>query len=179
MKENSAGILWIYNSNLLNQAIEMIVRLKSEADSSFNYAQAVGPHVRHIIEHYTALLDALVSTDGVVDYDARTRDQRIQSIPDVTLDKLYKLRNEMLELANTVGDHSNLNEELRTRLKVGVLGEQTVTLVTTLGRELTFLSSHTVHHFATVSLYCKKAGVDLGHDFGKAPATVAHELQAA
>jgi hypothetical protein len=47
--------------------------------------------------------------------------------------------------------------------------------LSTLGRELLFVSSHTVHHFALVAHYCKTAGVDLGADFGKAPATMAHE----
>jgi hypothetical protein len=32
-----------------------------------------------------------------------------------------------------------------------------------------------VHHFALMAHYCKLAGVDLGPDFGKAPATVAFE----
>jgi hypothetical protein len=64
-------------------------------------------------------------------------------------------------------------------LQAGNAGELTVTVETTLGRELMFLSSHTVHHFALVAQYSKAAGVDLGHDFGKAPATVAFERKAA
>jgi hypothetical protein len=54
-----------------------------------------------------------------------------------------------------------------------------VVVPTTLGRELLFLSSHTVHHFALVAQYCRAAGVEPEQDFGKAPATRAFERLAA
>ena len=69
----------------------------------------------------------------------------------------------------------NLQTPLVTKLLAGARGEIELTVETTLGRELLFLSSHTVHHFAPLGQYCRNAGVELGHDFGKAPATMAFE----
>jgi uncharacterized damage-inducible protein DinB len=179
MPNSTAHSLWTYNRNLLNQAERLVERLKVEAHPGFRYAQAIGPHLRHIIEHYTALLAALSSTDKVVDYDARDRDMRLQSEPDATVAKLRTLQGTFQRLAHTGGNWVDLGHALVTRLQAGHTGELTVTVDTTLGRELMFLSSHTVHHFALVAQYSKAAGVDLGHDFGKAPATVAFERKAA
>jgi hypothetical protein len=179
MTNSTAASLWLYNHHLLGQATDLIVRLKNEALPTFNYGQAIGPHVRHIIEHYTALLAALGSAQGLVDYDARDRDMRIQSVPDATLTKLWELQATMRRFAETLGQHANLKHPLVTRLQAGNVGELTIEVATTLGRELMFLSSHTVHHFALVGQYSKAAGVDMGHDFGKAPATLAFELKAA
>lgn len=171
--------LWLYNANLLEQALAMVQRLQKEAVATFRYEQAVGPHVRHIIEHYTALFTALDTHNICVDYDARDRDMRLQNEPPVTLTKLHELATRMQGLAYTSVGALELDTALSTRLKAGNTGEIEVTVPTTLGRELLFLSSHTVHHFALLAHYCKVAGVDLGNDFGKAPATVAFERKAA
>jgi uncharacterized damage-inducible protein DinB len=179
VNNNTAASLWLYNRDLLGQASELIERLKSEALPTFQYSHAIGPHLRHIIEHYTALLNALANTPCLVDYDARDRDIQLQSEPDTTLAKLWELQATMRRFAETFGQHANLKHPMITRLQAGNTGELTIEVATTLGRELMFLSSHTVHHFALLGHFSKAAGVDMGHDFGKAPATLAYELKAA
>ena len=170
----SAKSLWHYNASLLEQAVHMIGRLQVEAKAGFVYAQAVGPHVRHIIEHYQALLNALSSDTGCVDYDARNRDLRVQTDPTKTVSALAHLTEQFAKLAES--ESLNLDTPLTTRLKAGSQGELEVSVSTTLGRELLFLASHGVHHYALLGQYCRAAGVELGHDFGKAPATVAFEM---
>jgi hypothetical protein len=44
----------------------------------------------------------------------------------------------------------------------------------TLVRELLFLVSHTVHHFAVIRLLLAAEGIDPGEEFGTAPSTLAH-----
>jgi hypothetical protein len=173
---HSAEPLWLYNIYLLTQASQMIERLQKEATLSFDYAKAVGPHVRHVIEHYTAFLDGLSrAPDYRIEYDVRQRDIALQSQPDVTLAKIRALQSSMLE--KTMGHNMalNINTPVQTMLQTGAVGEQVFTAPSSVGRELLFLSSHTVHHFALIAHYCKAAGVNLGDDFGKAPATVAFE----
>jgi hypothetical protein len=170
--------LWHYNSALLIQATEMIERLQSGAASSFQYAQAVGPHVRHILEHYQALILHLDSPDSPsVDYDARDRDRVVQSQPEATKARLRAVGARLDALATQPG--LVLEMPIQTCLKTGEAGDMELTVPSTLGRELLFLSSHTVHHFALLGHYCKAAGVEMGADFGKAPATVAFERHAA
>ena len=43
------------------------------------------------------------------------------------------------------------------------------------GRELQFLCSHTVHHYALIKLLLDGSGLDLGVEFGMAPSTLAHQ----
>ena len=169
----TATALWHYNVSLLAQAAAMVTRLGKEAVADFDYGRAVGPHLRHIIEHYLALVKALASRDRCVCYDARDRDPRIQTDPAATLAALEQLSDSFEALAQDQG--LNLQTPLVTKLLAGARGEIELTVETTLGRELLFLSSHTVHHFAPLGQYCRNAGVELGHDFGKAPATMAFE----
>jgi hypothetical protein len=172
-QNNSAAALWQYNAALLAQAGAMVTRLGAEAAADFDYARAVGPHLRHIIEHYLALVNALAAGDRCVCYDARTRDLRVQTDPAATLSALKHLTDSFAALAHEKS--LVLQTPLLTRLLAGARGEIEHTVETTLGRELLFLSSHTVHHFAPLGQYCRNAGVELGHDFGKAPATLAFE----
>jgi hypothetical protein len=46
--------------------------------------------------------------------------------------------------------------------------------VTSLERELQFLLSHTVHHFALVALLLRAQGFEVSADFGVAPSTLAY-----
>lgn len=177
MNENTTRPLWGHNSYLLEQAVGMIDRLQREAHGDFNYAQAIGPHLRHIVEHYLALVGALDSETGLVDYDGRARAPALQSKPAMTIEALRQLITRMDLLAKADDSTLGLDKSLTTRLQAGPVGQMTFNVPTTLGRELLFLSSHTVHHFALLGHYSKAAGVDLGHDFGKAPATLAFERQ--
>ena len=165
--------LWHYNSVLLHQAVRMVERLRNEAKTGFVYAQAVGPHVRHVIEHYQALLAALALGAACVDYDARVRDLGVQTDPALTLEALRQLSTDIAALAQD--PRLYLNTALTTRLQAGPSGELELQVHTTLGRELLFLSSHTVHHYALLGHYCRAAGVEMGHDFGTAPSTIAFE----
>ncbi len=171
--KSSVATLWHYNTVLLQQAIGMIELLLTQAHPDFVYGRAVGPHLRHIVEHYQALLNALAVPGASVDYDARERDPGMQSQPPMTLSAL---RHVMGELDIHAQDATLvLSTPLLTHLQTGVCGELEATVPTTLGRELLFLASHTVHHYALLGQYCRDAGVELGHDFGKAPSTIAFE----
>ena len=151
----------------------VIELLQHKAPVGFNYSQAVGPHFRHVLEHYAALLHTLAQDSFCVDYDTRARNESLQNIPARTLEKIQALIDQFKVLAaqKTVRPH----QSLKTRLRSGLSGEETFTVESSLARELLFVASHTVHHFALVGHYCKQAGVEVGSDFGKAPSTIAFE----
>ena len=46
------------------------------------------------------------------------------------------------------------------------------------GRELQFLVSHTVHHYALIRLLLEDHGIYAGEEFGVAPSTLAHQRAA-
>lgn len=175
---NATAQLWAYNRGLLAQGLEAIRLLQANACPEFRYAQAVGPHLRHIIEHYQALLKTLATQDtDCVDYDARRRALDVQSDPAITRQRIESLMDTMEQCATD--PELSLTLPLTTRLQAGAEGEMAVVVATTLGRELLFVASHTTHHYALLAHYCQAAGVSLGSDFGKAPATVAFERCAA
>ena len=176
-----AAQLWAYNRVLLAQGVAMIDRLRAQAQPDFRYAQAVGPHLRHIIEHHQALFNTLAAENDndCVDYDARQRALDVQTDPAVTRARLQVLMDKMAEMEALAGEAEwHLDRPLTTRLQAGTAGEMAVAVGTTLGRELLFVASHTTHHYALLAHYCQAAGVTLGPDFGKAPATVAFERKA-
>jgi hypothetical protein len=57
------------------------------------------------------------------------------------------------------------------RLQTVASGEHSALEPITLVRELLFLSSHTVYHFALLAPHCRAAGIEPKPDFGKAPTT--------
>jgi hypothetical protein len=145
------------------------------------YAEHIGPHMRHVIEHYETLGRALRLTSSAqaltatVDYDARERDPLVETHPDVAVGRVRRLQ----QLLGIVGglDVQVLAQTVQVHLRGGVHGENNFNCTSTVARELMFLNSHTTHHFAVLQGYAKQRGESLGAGLGKAPATVAHELQ--
>lgn len=175
----STQSLWRYNADLVAQALHVIERLLQDASSDFRYAQAVGPHIRHLIDHYDAFLHGLALFPTCrVQYDVRCRDQVVQGQPLVAIARLNALQGRLQEIATSQRDLYPLDAAMQVVSCTGFEGEFDVRVPSTIGRELLFLSSHMVHHFALLTHYCKSAGVDLGPDFGKAPATLAFERYA-
>ena len=172
-KQSDVSRLCSHNIDLLKQMACVIDLLQRQATPAFNYAQAIGPHLRHVIEHYAALFNTLTRQGQCIDYDVRERNLAIQNVPAITLAKTQELIDQFEVLA--AQKTCQPDQPLQTRLRSGSAGECEFIVNTSLARELLFLASHAVHHFALIRHYCKDAGLELGHDFGKAPATIAFE----
>lgn len=171
----ATGILH-YNAVLLAQARTAVHRLVHAAHADFRYAQAVGPHLRHVLDHYRAFMTGLQhAPDILIRYDVRDRNLSLQSQPTVAIAHLTSMELELRLCADRPSPAWDMDTPVQVVAQAGLQGEFELSTSSTLGRELLFLSSHTVHHFALVAHYCKAAGVELGVDFGKAPATVAYE----
>jgi uncharacterized damage-inducible protein DinB len=127
---------------------------------------AVGAHVRHVLDHYESFLHGLAS--GRVDYDRRERERELERDPELARERLETcaLRLEALE-------RSELDRPLvvRTETAPGRSREG----ASSLGRELQFLASHTVHHYALIAVLVRLWGVAPDDDFGVAPSTLAYE----
>ncbi|SOB77178.1 DinB family protein [Marinobacter sp. LV10R510-11A] len=132
----------------------------------------IGKHVRHIIDHYSALLTATSGVGGLLDYENRNRD--------LSLEKDRRAARDCLE--ETVG-------ALRSRFEGPCADELNMrhnsagkhqTVKTSVERELVFLASHTIHHMAIIGMLAEQAGVKVSSDFGVHPSTLRYlEGQAA
>ncbi|MEZ5332784.1 MAG: DinB family protein [Thermoanaerobaculia bacterium] len=129
----------------------------------------VGGHVRHCLDFYRCFLRGL--GDGRVDYDARGRDRAVEESPELALVVLEEVCDELERISPEVEDRRL--EAVRGTLGAGATDASTV------GRELQFLASHTVHHFALIGALLRVQGVDPGPDFGVAPSTLEHRRQLA
>lgn len=133
------------------------------------YAQVVGPHIRHVLDHFDSLLEGSHCPEAVVNYDARSRDIRTETMRGVAVDRLRRVLSGLQGLEQLALD---------TPLQVlcsSVPGESVVPVPSTLGRELLFVQSHAIHHQAVIRAQAEALGLLLPPDFGKAPATIAQE----
>ena len=67
-----------------------------------------------------------------------------------------------------------LDAPVEIRLESGLGDEAEQWSRSTVRRELQFLLSHTIHHFALIGLLLHQQGIDPGPDFGVAPSTLRH-----
>ena len=126
----------------------------------------VGGHLRHILEFYECFLAGLAGDR--IDYDARRRDLSVESSRQVDQERIRWLT---LRLET--------EPELRIDSLVSVCIEDSAGsrlpepfLVSSVGRELQVLSSHTIHHFALIAMTLRALGVSFDADFGVAPSTL-------
>lgn len=158
--------LLAYAGNVLGQALALAVA--HERPGTPPFAEHVGPHLRHVIEHYESWLGALGSEQ--IDYDRRARDAALERSPALARTRLQAIQKRLVQWPRL-----QLAAPLRVRAGIGMAGESICLVDSSFGRELLFVTSHAVHHFALLQLHCRQHGISLGDDFGKAPATVAHE----
>jgi hypothetical protein len=159
-----------FNAQLLDQAVKIVAA--HFAPEGPAYAGPVGSHLRHVIEHYEALLFG--ARAGVVDYDNRPRYALLERSA-----RIADARLRALQVRLRAHDGGDAARPLQVLGRFGLRGEFEFVVPSSLDRELAFLASHTVHHFALLLPLLQPRGIALGEHFGKAPATVAHALAAA
>jgi uncharacterized damage-inducible protein DinB len=126
----------------------------------------VGGHVRHCLDHVEAVLAG--QEEGELSYDHRQRGTDVETNREVALDVIRRLERQLLAFP----PHA---ESRPLRLSVMVSSGLPPTEVqTTVGRELAFVLSHTVHHNALIDVMARTLGVPVPDRFGYAPSTIAH-----
>lgn len=145
----------------LEMAIDLIAGLNEEGFSSAKDDRGgIGAHIRHNINFVEAVLDGSIS--GVIDYASRRRDRRIETDRSFASGKIRYLI-EALE---------NLPVDLTTRVKVTSEIDPTFLFPSTLGREIEFVISHAVHHYALIKERLAETEIEVGEKFGVAPSTL-------
>jgi uncharacterized damage-inducible protein DinB len=125
---------------------------------------SIGGHVRHVLDHIAALVAA--SPRAPLSYDHRSRGTPVESDPHAAVREILKLngaleRWEGLPLESPVAVRSMISDDGRT-----------VTGWSSAGRELAFVVSHTIHHYAMIALLLEMQGYEVANErFGYAPST--------
>lgn len=158
------------NLQALSQLAHFVAELPSE-----HYRQAfgahgrhtLGKHVRHIIDHYDALLDEdVLSGDARLDYEHRQRDSALEQSPSLASEHITSIMKRLGVL-----QAASLRKSIRLAYPAM---ESTLELDSSPGRELAFLTSHTIHHMAVIGLLAESVGIVLPETFGVHPSTLRH-----
>ncbi|MCB1237089.1 MAG: hypothetical protein KDM91_18620 [Verrucomicrobiae bacterium] len=164
--------LWHACERFLGQARTLTLELDSARYSAPHancFGGSIGGHIRHCLEHFEQFRAGLESGD--IDYDARQRGTPEESDPARATDRLGELAEWFARQEEDGGIAPN--RPVRVRVDCGTGSE--CREGSTVGRELQFLVSHTVHHFAIIAIMCEAQGIRVSPDFGIAPSTLKHQ----
>lgn len=126
------------------------------------FQSTIGAHFRHVLEHYRCFVSQL--SGGTFCYDKRERDQLLERDADYALQTIDDIEQAVSALSGLDAGRGFFIEDEQTSEPVS----------TNLNRELLFLQSHTVHHYAIIGAMTRALGSQPDEDFGVAIATRVH-----
>jgi uncharacterized damage-inducible protein DinB len=153
-------------SHLLDELSSAVIALPNEvyrATVEGGVSGTIGEHVRHCLDHVSALLAARAGE--TLSYDHRQRGTAIEVEPSAALQQILRLKAGLERWSVT-----SLDEPIRVRSVISQNGES-VTGWSTFARELAFVVSHTIHHQAIIGLLLATHGYVVADRFGHSPST--------
>ena len=149
------------NLEVLEELSDFLIQLKPEDFKEYSpvlKTASIGQHVRHILELYECLLIQYGS--GVVSYDDRKRDKRLETDLDLAIAKIKEIQ------ANLSFD----DKELLLKMAVETDFE---TIRSSFNRELCYNLEHCIHHQALIKIACNQLDyITLPSGFGVAKSTI-------
>lgn len=157
------NVLIARNMAAIDQGLELIEALRGS--NGGDGGGRVAPHFRHCIDFYDCFLRG--AETGRIDYDARARSPELES-------ELGSVALAFRRIREQLGAMGSLPPQTPVEARADALEDDTPWTSSTLGRELLFLLSHTIHHYALVDLLLREEGFEVPSDFGMAPSTLKH-----
>jgi len=157
------------NASLLERTAALLEDLEPDTYATVDarcLGGSIGGHTRHCVEFYQGFLAGLEG--GRIDYDARARDARIENELAHAIAALRRTAAHLRQAATTQ-DTMHLLRVIENHT-----GKDTDWSATSVGRELRFLLSHTVHHCALIAILLRLRGREVPEGFGIAPSTLRH-----
>jgi hypothetical protein len=159
----------IGNCHLLRQAADVLRTLDDVTYAEGGRAPDVSPvgvHFRHVIDHYQAFFAGL--PEGRIDYDLRQRQTPMETDRGLALATLLGIARDVERIDPAMGAR-----EVQVSSRTAGDSADPDWSRSTIKRELQFLVSHTVHHFALIKPLLVREGMTLDEQFGYAPSTLA------
>ena len=156
------------NIHLLDQAERLLNDLEDQvyaAPDGNVFGASLGQHVRHCFDHYSSFLRGLPFDR--VDYDHRVRDPDLECSTACALVEIARLREGIAGVASA-------SSTAAVEVKMDCGGGDQEWHQSTIARELQFLVSHTVHHYAMINAMCTQRGLAVEEGFGIAASTLQH-----
>jgi len=154
------------NVDALNEGEQLVGLLEAEQyTQGFQpaFESTIGAHFRHVLEHYRCFIKQMPGR--VFCYDDRERDQALECDSEYAVNAIHQIVDQLAGIS----DHAFAQTYT-------LLDEQSPGPVETkLQRELLFLQSHTVHHYAMIAAMTRAFGNQPEADFGIAIATRSYQ----
>ncbi|MCJ8270619.1 MAG: DinB family protein [Psychrosphaera sp.] len=159
---------------MLNSQLEILVQgqsyLKTVTPENYtaiikpNFISCAGAHMRHIIDHYLAIMAGV--NCGLIDYDIRQRGAGPEQDRLLASEKLNQVASWIEQLSD-----EDLKASIWLSTEVCVSTKTVQRVQTSIARELVFAASHAVHHYAMIAQIAFAQKAPLPVSFGLAPAT--------
>ena len=156
---------------IIEQGLDLLSHLDEETYASPSpelKLSSIGEHYRHHLDYVAAFSRGL--KDGEIDYDDRRRDQQIATKLEVAAEKTRELI-AWLEDVNT----EKMPREVIVRQLTCDNGDRRPSIHSTIDRELAFLISHAMHHYAIMGLAARIKGKSHPENLGVMPSTLKYE----
>jgi hypothetical protein len=128
------------------------------------FMSSAGAHMRHILDHYYAIINGLEV--GFIDYDKRSRGGTIET----NISTAKSAISEITAFLNNLSD-DDLQQNVELSTEISVADKRVAIVGTSVAREIVFAGSHTVHHLATIKHIAQMQNVEVNKELGIAPAT--------
>lgn len=163
--ERSIGLPAVSLSAMLAEELERGARLACGLDpEAYRCAPgnsgSIGAHIRHDLDLVECFLKGL--REGRIDYSSRERDTAVEREPARAAARTRSLVGQLRSIEGRESEPILI----RSEIDPGVNHRSTV------GRELEFLYSHTVHHHAIIGERLRQLGLTADTEFGVAPSTL-------
>jgi hypothetical protein len=106
---------------------------------------------------------------NLIDYDFRLRGSNIEADPQLAIEKLDNIAAWMKSLTE-----QELNQSISLSTEVSTSTKEVQIVQTSLAREIIFVSSHAVHHYAMIAQITFAQTTTANTSFGVAPATATY-----
>ena len=158
--------------NLFNQLHYILNEVTDEqytAPSVSLSGSTIGQHIRHSVEFFTCMLAGEQS--GVVNYDKRDRDKRIEEDRHTAAAVLGNCENMLSEL--------NGQQPITLELSYSHTSNDPIRVASNFERELVYNIEHAIHHMALIKIGIKEVApqLQLPEGFGVANSTIRHKKQ--
>jgi uncharacterized damage-inducible protein DinB len=129
---------------------------------------SIGKHVRHIIELFQSLQNGY--ENGIINYDKRKRDTRIENEKQWALTLLHEIRVDLNRSDKELSLESSYDDD----------STEVIYIKTNYNREIVYNLEHAIHHMALIRIGINEvSSIELPENFGVASSTVRYKQQCA
>lgn len=165
------------NIEALAQGAELVSSLTDEQYCQIvtDYAHSsIGEHFRHIIDLFLAVTTGY--PNRLVNYDLRRRGTQVERCRQTALTELADIQQWLCHFLDQYQRDNMSDDDLSVEVisEVSLVKTEAVSVQSSYIRELIFVGSHAVHHYALIAILAKLQGVKVKDSFGIAPTTASY-----